>query len=139
MSPKIKTIIPLNFYIGFVTQKIKKLKYFLITGHIKFSCDRHFGLAKKADRATDNIETFADALEVISSSANNQNTISIRDFSTNTQVMVVFDRKSFRRQGIVKFPQNSNYLLVNAFDLRILTQVSSIGKSMIVSPCLLKF
>ena len=63
----------------------------LISGHTKFSPDRHFGYAKKAFNSHDNIETYLDAIKIIENSANNQIIIPIRDFRTKVTNVHVYD------------------------------------------------
>ncbi len=53
-------------YQTYILKKYQKITLnFLIQGHTKFSCDRHFGTAKMALKKAYNIETFGEVLTVI--------------------------------------------------------------------------
>jgi len=53
-------------YQVYVLKKFEKITLnFLVQGHTKFSCDRHFGTAKNSLRRADNIETFEEVMTII--------------------------------------------------------------------------
>jgi len=56
---------------------------FLIKGHTKFSCDRHFGLAKLQYKKEDFIETYSEVLDIIKNSSQTNVVVPIRNPSTN--------------------------------------------------------
>lgn len=68
---------------------------FLITGHTKFSPDRHFGYAKSNLNKSDNIKAFLGTIDVIKSSATNQLVIPVGELSTNNSNALVYDWKKF--------------------------------------------
>ena len=69
---------------------------FILAGHTKFSPDRHLGHVKKQLNQSDNVETFPDAVEVISVSAKNQIVKPTRNFDTDTgnQNVIINDWKN---------------------------------------------
>jgi len=82
-------------YLSYVLKIFTEIELnFLIPGHTKFSCDRHFGYAKKALNTSDNIETFRDAIIVIKESAINQRVLPVRDFDSNTLNVLIYDWKT---------------------------------------------
>ena len=68
---------------------------FLIPGHTKFSPDRHLGYAKMALNQSDNVETFIDAMQVISESAKKQIVKPTRNFNDDLQNVRVYNWKKF--------------------------------------------
>jgi len=67
----------------------------MIQGHTKFSCDRHFGLAKIQYKKEETVEDFATIVEIIKSSSKNNVVVPIRDPIANKAIVSVFNWKAF--------------------------------------------
>src|SRR5690242_3680824 len=68
----------------------------MIQGHTKFSCDRHFGIAKnKKMKTLESIETIEEVGNAIETSGKNQSIEMMRDFTRNGQRINVYNWKDF--------------------------------------------
>lgn len=68
---------------------------FMITGHTKFSCDRHFGYAKKAYNQSNAVQTYEQVANIIKHSSETHTEVyPVRNLENNTLNIRIFDWKS---------------------------------------------